>query len=116
MLCIAVLLEKTFCLFSCHQQWDARRGEPGEVIYHSYVVAAFTEILYPLLHVFAISKIKLIIFPFLQQTVQLGDGWSRTTFEKSVPMSTYLVCFAVHQFLWVERTSASGIPVSPVAA
>ncbi|XP_064918395.1 glutamyl aminopeptidase [Columba livia] len=47
----------------------------------------------------------------VQQTVQLGDGWSRTTFEKSVPMSTYLVCFAVHQFQWVERTSASGIPL-----
>ncbi|NXS90821.1 AMPE aminopeptidase, partial [Jacana jacana] len=44
----------------------------------------------------------------LQQTVQLGNGWNRTTFEKSVPMSTYLVCFAVHQFQWVERTSISG--------
>ncbi|XP_009978824.1 PREDICTED: glutamyl aminopeptidase [Tauraco erythrolophus] len=47
----------------------------------------------------------------VQQSVQLGDGWTRTTFEKSVPMSTYLVCFAVHQFQWVERTSASGIPL-----
>ncbi|NXN79471.1 AMPE aminopeptidase, partial [Bombycilla garrulus] len=47
----------------------------------------------------------------VQQTVQLGSGWSRTTFEKSVPMSTYLVCFAVHQFAWVERTSASGKPL-----
>ncbi len=27
-------------------------------------------------------------------------------------MSTYLVCFAVHQFNYVERTSARGIPVS----
>lgn len=27
-------------------------------------------------------------------------------------MSTYLVCFAVHQFAYVERTSARGIPVS----
>lgn len=69
-----------------------------------------------LMHVFAISKINLIIFAFLQQTVPLGDGWNRTTFEKSVPMSTYLVCFAVHQFTWVERTSASGKPVSPSAA
>uniref|UniRef100_A0A8C5NL72 Aminopeptidase n=1 Tax=Junco hyemalis TaxID=40217 RepID=A0A8C5NL72_JUNHY len=40
-----------------------------------------------------------------------GDGWNRTTFKKSVPMSTYLVCFAVHQFTWVERTSASGKPL-----
>ncbi|NXL48922.1 AMPE aminopeptidase, partial [Podilymbus podiceps] len=47
----------------------------------------------------------------VQQTVQLGTGWMRTTFEKSVPMSTYLVCFAVHQFQWVERTSASGKPL-----
>lgn len=69
-----------------------------------------------LMHVFAISKINLIIFAFLQQTVQLGNGWNRTTFEKSVPMSTYLVCFAVHQFEWVERISASGKPVSPSAA
>ncbi|XP_067424282.1 glutamyl aminopeptidase isoform X2 [Emydura macquarii macquarii] len=47
----------------------------------------------------------------VEQTVQLGDGWNRTTFQKSVPMSTYLVCFAVHQFDWVERRSASGIPL-----
>ncbi|XP_063014050.1 LOW QUALITY PROTEIN: glutamyl aminopeptidase [Melospiza melodia melodia] len=47
----------------------------------------------------------------VQQTVQVGDGWNRTTFQKSVPMSTYLVCFAVHQFTWVERTSASGKPL-----
>ncbi|NXF04194.1 AMPE aminopeptidase, partial [Smithornis capensis] len=45
------------------------------------------------------------------QTVQLGGGWNRTTFQKSVPMSTYLVCFAVHQFVWEERISASGIPL-----
>uniref|UniRef100_A0A3Q4N789 Aminopeptidase n=1 Tax=Neolamprologus brichardi TaxID=32507 RepID=A0A3Q4N789_NEOBR len=35
----------------------------------------------------------------------------KTTFQKSVPMSTYLVCFAVHQFAYVERTSARGIPL-----
>lgn len=27
-------------------------------------------------------------------------------------MSTYLVCFAVHQFDFVERFSAKGVPVS----
>uniref|UniRef100_A0A8B9MWD0 Aminopeptidase n=1 Tax=Accipiter nisus TaxID=211598 RepID=A0A8B9MWD0_9AVES len=43
--------------------------------------------------------------------VQLGSGWTQTTFEKSVPMSTYLVCFAVHQFQWTERISASGKPL-----
>ncbi|NXU80196.1 AMPE aminopeptidase, partial [Oreotrochilus melanogaster] len=47
----------------------------------------------------------------VQQTVKLGDGWNRTTFEKTVPMSTYLVCFAVHQFVPVERMSASGKPL-----
>uniref|UniRef100_A0A2K6GBQ7 Aminopeptidase n=1 Tax=Propithecus coquereli TaxID=379532 RepID=A0A2K6GBQ7_PROCO len=40
------------------------------------------------------------------------DTWQRTTFEKSVPMSTYLVCFAVHQFQSVERTSNSGKPLT----
>ncbi|NXT55172.1 AMPE aminopeptidase, partial [Pluvianellus socialis] len=47
----------------------------------------------------------------VQETIELGDGWVRTTFQKSVPMSTYLVCFAVHQFDYVERTSASGKPL-----
>uniref|UniRef100_A0A8C3PS26 Aminopeptidase n=1 Tax=Calidris pygmaea TaxID=425635 RepID=A0A8C3PS26_9CHAR len=47
----------------------------------------------------------------VQQTVPLGNGWNRTTFEKSVPMSTYLVCFAVHQFQHVERISKSGKPL-----
>ncbi|XP_074889065.1 glutamyl aminopeptidase isoform X2 [Buteo buteo] len=47
----------------------------------------------------------------VQKTVQLGSGWTRTIFEKSVPMSTYLVCFAVHQFQWTERISASGKPL-----
>ncbi|XP_038123328.1 glutamyl aminopeptidase isoform X2 [Cyprinodon tularosa] len=35
----------------------------------------------------------------------------KTTFQKSIPMSTYLVCFAVHQFGFVERKSASNIPL-----
>ncbi|NXE54489.1 AMPE aminopeptidase, partial [Casuarius casuarius] len=47
----------------------------------------------------------------VQETVQLDDGWMQTTFERSVPMSTYLVCFAVHQFEWIEKTSASGKPL-----
>ncbi|NXG44487.1 AMPE aminopeptidase, partial [Psilopogon haemacephalus] len=44
----------------------------------------------------------------VQRTENLGGGWTQTTFDKSVPMSTYLVCFAVHQFDFVERISASG--------
>ncbi|XP_008289437.1 glutamyl aminopeptidase [Stegastes partitus] len=42
---------------------------------------------------------------------QLSGNKLKTTFQKSVPMSTYLVCFAVHQFKYVERTSARGIPL-----
>lgn len=41
----------------------------------------------------------------------LPDNKLKTSFIKSVPMSTYLVCFAVHQFDFVERTSARGIPL-----
>lgn len=49
----------------------------------------------------------------LQGTPQpLPGNKVKTSFMKSVPMSTYLVCFAVHQFDFVERTSARGIPVS----
>ncbi|MEE6461812.1 hypothetical protein FKM82_001413 [Ascaphus truei] len=47
----------------------------------------------------------------VQETVSKGNGWKRTLFYKSVPMSTYLVCFAIHQFKYVERTSARGIPL-----
>ncbi|XP_037686396.1 glutamyl aminopeptidase [Choloepus didactylus] len=42
----------------------------------------------------------------------VDDRWIRTTFEKSVPMSTYLVCFAVHQFDSIERISKRGIPLT----
>ncbi|KAM9842326.1 glutamyl aminopeptidase [Aulostomus maculatus] len=42
---------------------------------------------------------------------KLPGNKKRTSFQKSVPMSTYLVCFAVHQFQYVERTSAKGIPL-----
>ncbi|XP_036006762.1 glutamyl aminopeptidase isoform X2 [Fundulus heteroclitus] len=42
---------------------------------------------------------------------ELSGNKLKTSFEKSVPMSTYLVCFAVHQFGFVERISASNIPL-----
>ncbi|XP_058405888.1 glutamyl aminopeptidase isoform X1 [Diceros bicornis minor] len=42
----------------------------------------------------------------------VDDEWTRTTFQKSVPMSTYLVCFAVHQFDSVERISNRGVPLT----
>ncbi|XP_060042237.1 glutamyl aminopeptidase isoform X2 [Erinaceus europaeus] len=41
----------------------------------------------------------------------VDSNWVRTTFQKSVPMSTYLVCFAVHQFAAVERQSNRGVPL-----
>lgn len=50
--------------------------------------------------------------PFQGSPEELPGNKLKTTFQKSIPMSTYLVCFAVHQFGYVERTSASNIPVS----
>uniref|UniRef100_A0A8C1PUR8 Aminopeptidase n=1 Tax=Cyprinus carpio TaxID=7962 RepID=A0A8C1PUR8_CYPCA len=41
----------------------------------------------------------------------LSDQKTKTSFKKSVKMSTYLVCFAVHQFHYVERTSKRNIPL-----
>lgn len=56
---------------------------------------------------------KMQLFPHSPQRIQkLPGSKTKTTFKKSVPMSTYLVCFAVHQFQFVERTSVRGIPVS----
>ncbi|XP_028994823.1 glutamyl aminopeptidase [Betta splendens] len=42
---------------------------------------------------------------------QLPGNKVKTRFQKSVSMSTYLVCFAIHQFKSVERTSKRGIPL-----
>ncbi|XP_037550467.1 glutamyl aminopeptidase [Nematolebias whitei] len=42
---------------------------------------------------------------------KLPGGKMKTSFQKSIPMSTYLVCFAVHKFGYVQKTSASGIPL-----
>ncbi|TRY82201.1 hypothetical protein DNTS_003387 [Danionella cerebrum] len=42
---------------------------------------------------------------------KLSEEKTRTSFTKSVEMSTYLVCFAVHQFGYVERRSERGIPL-----
>ncbi|XP_067241856.1 glutamyl aminopeptidase [Chanodichthys erythropterus] len=41
----------------------------------------------------------------------VSNGKTKTSFKKSVIMSTYLVCFAVHQFTYVEQTSNRGIPL-----
>ncbi|MBN3319887.1 AMPE aminopeptidase, partial [Atractosteus spatula] len=46
-----------------------------------------------------------------ESTTPLQNGLTKTTFQESVPMSTYLVCFAVHQFDYVEKISAQGVPL-----
>ncbi|XP_073322847.1 glutamyl aminopeptidase [Pagrus major] len=46
-----------------------------------------------------------------ESTQQLPGNKKKTSFAQSVPMSTYLVCFAVHQFQYVEKISAKGIPL-----
>ncbi|XP_030719922.2 glutamyl aminopeptidase [Globicephala melas] len=48
----------------------------------------------------------------VEKEESVDDKWNRTTFQKSVPMSTYLVCFAVHQFDSVMRISNRGIPLT----
>ncbi|XP_048084131.1 glutamyl aminopeptidase [Alosa alosa] len=46
------------------------------------------------------------------ETVEdLSNGKKKTSFVLSVKMSTYLVCFAVHQFVSVEKISNRGIPL-----
>ncbi|XP_023649534.2 glutamyl aminopeptidase-like isoform X1 [Paramormyrops kingsleyae] len=47
----------------------------------------------------------------VQKTEEVPGNKIKSSFEKSVPMSTYLVCFAVHQFVSVERNSSRGIPL-----
>lgn len=42
---------------------------------------------------------------------QLPHNKLKTSFQMSIPMSTYLVCFAVHQFGHLERFSAKGVPL-----
>uniref|UniRef100_A0A8C7XN42 Aminopeptidase n=1 Tax=Oryzias sinensis TaxID=183150 RepID=A0A8C7XN42_9TELE len=46
-----------------------------------------------------------------QEPEVLPGNKLKTSFQKSVPMSTYLVCFAVHQFEFVEKMSKRGIPL-----
>lgn len=48
----------------------------------------------------------------VEKEESLDAYWNKTTFMKSVPMSTYLVCFAVHRFTYVRRVSKSGKPLT----
>lgn len=47
-----------------------------------------------------------------QNAEVLSNQKERTSFKTSVKMSTYLVCFAVHRFTYVERISESNVTVS----
>ncbi|XP_059422397.1 glutamyl aminopeptidase [Carassius carassius] len=47
----------------------------------------------------------------MENIEKVSDQKTKTSFKKSVKMSTYLVCFAVHQFHYVERTSKRNIPL-----
>ncbi|GAA6069665.1 glutamyl aminopeptidase [Tachysurus ichikawai] len=47
----------------------------------------------------------------VESNVSLSDNKAKTTFITSVKMSTYLVCFAVHQFAYVEQKSKRNIPL-----
>ncbi|XP_067895953.1 glutamyl aminopeptidase [Heterodontus francisci] len=47
----------------------------------------------------------------VEKEENLDGGQKKITFKKSVKMSTYLVCFAVHQFAFEERKSSRGIPL-----
>ncbi|XP_073690212.1 glutamyl aminopeptidase [Garra rufa] len=47
----------------------------------------------------------------VEKTQNVTDGKTKTLFKKSVKMSTYLVCFAIHQFDYVERISKRNIPL-----
>ncbi|XP_072112058.1 glutamyl aminopeptidase [Mobula birostris] len=46
-----------------------------------------------------------------EKTENVSESITKTTFQRSVKMSTYLVCFAVHQFTFVERRSSRNIPL-----
>ncbi|XP_053559514.1 glutamyl aminopeptidase [Bombina bombina] len=48
----------------------------------------------------------------IEESVDLGNNWKKTRFQKSVPMSTYLVAFAVHQFTARTVHSKYGIPLT----
>ncbi len=43
---------------------------------------------------------------------ELSDGWIRATFEESVKMPTYLVCYIISDFKAKFKTTANGVKVS----
>ncbi len=47
----------------------------------------------------------------LDTSTNLPDGWMRSKFKESVPMSTYLVAWAVTDFAMKEKVTNNGILV-----
>ena len=47
----------------------------------------------------------------LETATNLPDGWMRSKFKESVPMSTYLVAWAVTDFAMKEQTTQKGVKV-----
>ncbi|XP_072036362.1 aminopeptidase N-like isoform X1 [Amphiura filiformis] len=45
----------------------------------------------------------------LNMSSSLADGWARSKFKESVPMSTYLVAWAVTDFAKKEKTTKNGV-------
>lgn len=53
--------------------------------------------------------IALANMPLDGPNTTLPSGWVRTKFEMSVPMSTYLLCFVVCDFIFVEKETQGGV-------
>lgn len=47
-----------------------------------------------------------------EYNMTLGDDWLQTKFQMSVPMSTYLLCFVVSDFVMKSNVTKSGVVVS----
>ncbi|XP_051504053.1 glutamyl aminopeptidase isoform X1 [Myxocyprinus asiaticus] len=86
-----------------HEPTDARKSfpcfdEPNKKA--NYTISITHDSAYKALSNMPVEKIE-----------EVSDQRIKTSFKTSVKMSTYLVCFAVHQFDFVERKSKSGIPL-----
>lgn len=50
--------------------------------------------------------------PLLSSEPEPEAGWMKSVFDKSVPMSTYLICFVVCDFVEKNTTTQNGVLVS----
>ncbi|XP_048453600.1 glutamyl aminopeptidase [Rhincodon typus] len=86
-----------------HEPTDARKSfpcfdEPNKKA--TYTISLIHNVMYQALSNMPVEKVE-----------SLGADQKKTIFKTSVPMSTYLVCFAVHQFVHEERISSRGVPL-----